>query len=176
MPDRVTSSKRHHAIPRLRALLIGLLLTTAAFSAQAAMGYPGTHTDTTRYRYPVLLQRLIAAVKAHHMVVVARVSASRGAAVRGIKIPGNAVVMVFRNDFAVTMLKDSVSAGIEAPLRIYVTANRHGTADLTYRTPSAVFAPYHNPALNRLARTLDPILAAIVRSAAGPGARPGHLS
>ncbi len=176
MPNRVTPYERRHALRRPGSILIGLLLTATAFSAQAAMGYPGTHTDTTRYRYPVLLQRLIAAVKAHHMVVVARVSASHGAAARGITIPGNAVVMVFRNDFAVTMLKDSVAAGIEAPLRIYVTANRHGTADLTYRTPSAVFAPYHNPALNRLARTLDPILAAIVRSAAGPGARPGHLS
>ena len=71
--------------------------------------------------------------------------------------------------------KDSVAAGIEAPLRIYVTANRQGTADITYRTPSAVFAPYRNLALNRLAHTLDPIFAAIVQSAAGPKARPSRL-
>ena len=176
MPECTTSCKRRRTIRRFDSLFIGLLLTATALSAQAAVGYPGTHTDMTRYRYPALLQRLIAAVKAHHMVVVAQVSASHGAAARGVKIPGNAVVMVFRNDFAVTMLKDSVAAGIEAPLRIYVTANPNGTADITYRTPSAVFAPYHNPALNRLARTLDPIFAAIVRSAAGPGGRPVRLS
>ena len=174
MPNGTTHINRRLS-RRLVPALIGLSLTATALVAQAATGYPGTHTDWTPYRYPVLLKRLIAAVKAHHMMVVARASASRGAAARGITIPGNAVIMVFRNDFAVTMLKDSVAAGIEAPLRIYVTANRQGTADITYRTPSAVFAPYHNLALNRLAHTLDPIFAAIVQSAAGPKARPSRL-
>ncbi len=176
MPHRTTKHDGYRPPRHPVRGLVGLFLASAAIGAQAAIGYPGTHTDQTRYRYPVLLARLIASVKAHHMAVVAKASASRGAAARGVKIPGNAVIMVFRNDFAVTMLKDSVAAGIEAPLRIYVTANGHGTADITYRTPSAVFAPYHNPALNRLAHTLDPIFAAIVRSAAGPGAKPAHLS
>lgn len=53
------------------------------------------------------------------MTVVARASASRGAASRGVTIPGNAVVEVFRNDYAVRMLNESVAAGYEAPLRFY---------------------------------------------------------
>ena len=35
--------------------------------------------------------------------------------------------MVFRNDYAVRMLQASVPAGIEAPLRLYVTENADGT-------------------------------------------------
>lgn len=155
---------------RLRIALTVLLTCTIGI-AQASPGYPGTRTEITHYPYRVLLSRLRRAIKAHHMAIVAEASASQGAKARGITIPGNAVIMVFRNDFAVTMLKDSVAAGIEAPLRIYVTANAHHTADITYRTPSAVFAPYHNTKLNALTKRLDPILAAIVRSAAGPGAQ-----
>ena len=156
-------AKRYRGLKRSSPIL-GLFLMSLAGLAQAHMGYPGTRTEVTHYPYPVLLARLKMAVKAHHMVVVAQASASHGAAQRGIKIPGNAVVMVFRNDFAVTMLKDSLAAGIAAPLRIYVTANSHGTADITYRTPSAVFAPYHNRQLNALAQKLDPIFAGIVQS------------
>jgi uncharacterized protein (DUF302 family) len=84
-----------------------------------------------------------------------------------VKIPGNAVVMMFRNDLAVRLLAASVPAGIEAPLRIYVTENADGTATLRYRAPSAVFAPYRHPEVERLARELDAILARIVNDAAG---------
>jgi len=75
--------------------------------------------------------------------------------------------MVFRNDFAVRMLKASVPAGIEAPLRIYVTENPDGSASLTYREPSAVFAPYGSPALDEIAKELDAVFRNIVRDAAG---------
>lgn len=40
--------------------------------------------------------------------LVAQASASRGAAARGVKIRGNLVLMVFRNDYAVRMLAASV--------------------------------------------------------------------
>jgi uncharacterized protein (DUF302 family) len=101
------------------------------------------------------------------MGLVAQASASRGAAARGVKIPGNAVLMVFRNDYAVRMLEASVPAGIEAPLRLYVTENPDGTASITYRLPSAVFAPYGSGELDRMAKELDVIFRSIVRDAAG---------
>lgn len=41
------------------------------------------------------------------MFVVTRACASCGAAQRGITIPGNTVIGVFRNDFAVRMLEAS---------------------------------------------------------------------
>lgn len=75
--------------------------------------------------------------------------------------------MVFRNDYAVRMLEASVPAGIEAPLRIDVTENDDATASLTYRKPSAVFAPYRSAALDAMARELDILFDDIVRGAAG---------
>ncbi len=134
--------------------------------ADSTMPYPGTQTVPSKYSFNQLLPRLEHAIDANKMGLVAQASASSGAAARGIKIPGNAVLMVFRNDYAVRMLKASVASGIEAPLRLYVTENKNGTASVTYRTPSAIFAPYGNSQLNALAHELDPILAKIVNDAA----------
>ncbi len=88
-----------------------------------------------------------------------------GAASRGVTIPGNLVVGVFRNDYAVRMLEASVPAGIEAPLRFYVTENPDGTASLTYREPTAVFAPYGVSELDAMAAELDPIWQRIAEQA-----------
>jgi len=110
--------------------------------------------------------RLKKAIADNKMGLVAQASASQGAAARGAKIPGNAVLMVFRNDYAVRMLAASVPAGIEAPLRLYVTENSDGTASITYRRPSAVFAPYGSARLDAMASELDPIFEKIVNDAA----------
>lgn len=117
--------------------------------------------------FHVLVTRVEKAVADHKMGLVSQASASRGAAARGIRIAGNAVLMVFRNDYAVRMLQASVPAGIEAPLRIYITENSDGAASLTYRMPSAVFAPYRNRALDEMAKELDVIFQNIVRDASG---------
>jgi len=60
-----------------------------------------------------------------------------------------------------------VPAGIEAPIRFYVTENANGTASLTYRTPSAVFTPYQSEKLNAMAAELDPIFERIAHDAVG---------
>jgi uncharacterized protein (DUF302 family) len=140
----------------------------AAWSAWAEVPAPhaGTTTLATRHGFDVLVTRVEQAVQANKMGFVAMASASRAAAARGVKIPGNAVVMVFRNDYAVRMLEASVPAGIEAPLRIYVTENPDGTASLTWRRPSAVVAPYGSPKLDAMAKELDPVFEAIVKDAA----------
>lgn len=135
-------------------------------AADSSAPHPGTTTLMTRHGFDALVSRVEKAVADHKMAVVAQASASRGAATRGVKIPGNAVIMVFRNDYAVRMLNASVPAGIEAPLRIYVTETPDGRASLTYREPSAVFAPYRSPALDEMARELDAVFRNIVRDAA----------
>jgi hypothetical protein len=48
----------------------------------------------------------------------------------------------------VTRASASVPAGIEAPIRFYVTESDDGTAALAWRWPSAVFAPYGSEELD----------------------------
>ena len=95
---------------------------------------------------------------------VATTSASRAAA-RGIKIPGNAVVLTFNNQFAVRLLAASVAAGIEAPMAIYVTESAAGRSSVSYKKPSSSQAPYADGALGD---ELDALFAAVVGDAVGP--------
>lgn len=149
------------------ASAVAIAAFTLMFAGQALAQLPGTESIATKHSFDILVERIEQAIAANKMGLVAQASASRGAASRNVKIPGNAVLEVFRNDFAVRMLAASVPAGIEAPLRIYVTENQDRTASITYRKPTAVFAPYGSKALDEMARELDPILERIVRGAAG---------
>ncbi len=147
-----------------RSALVYLVAVLMAGTASAAPA--GTRVLPTSYDFNTLVQRLKHAVEANGVFIVAQASASAGAGAgagrRGIAIPGNYVAGVFRNDLAVRMLEASVPAGIEAPIRFYVTAHADGTATLSYKTPSSVFAPYDGgPELDALARELDALFAKI---------------
>ena len=120
--------------------------------------------DTTK-PFQKFTEDLTAAIKKNKMGLVARASAQAGAESIGVTIPGNQVFMVFRPDFAVRMLKASIEAGFEAPIRIYVVEREGGTAQVSYIKPSDVFAGYNNPELDEMAKELDTIFAAILRDA-----------
>ena len=152
----------------LAGALLMLAVVAAPAGAENPTPYAGTNIIETSHSYADLVARLDAAVTANKMRLVTRASATGGAAKMLNKtIPGNVVVGVSQPDFAVRMLEASVAAGIEAPLRFYITEDADGTATLTYREPSAVFAPYEVPALDAMARELDPIFAKIAKEATG---------
>lgn len=151
----------------LAAMFSGLLLGSPALvQADVAAPYSGTKVIKTSKSYGDMVKSLTAAIKANKMGLVARASATVGAKRIGKTIPGNMVIMVYRPDFAVRMLKASVPAGIEAPIRYYITEDPGtGKATLTYRTPSSVFNPYKNAALDKMAAELDVIFAKIAADA-----------
>ncbi|WP_171231972.1 DUF302 domain-containing protein [Ruegeria sp. HKCCA4812] len=96
----------------------------------------------TQKPYAELVDATKAAIKENGLIVVTQAGPTKAAAARGISIPGNRVIGAFNNDYAVRVLETSVHAMIEAPIRFYVTENKDGTANLLYKTPSFVFAPY----------------------------------
>lgn len=150
--------------------LLGLILLVAAPAQADLMARPGWQVMKTDHGYADLVQRLEQAIADNKMGLVARASATVGAKRMLDKdIPGNTVIGVYRPDFAVRMLEASVAAGIEAPIRFYVTENPDGTATLSYKTPSHVFAPYEDggQALKDLAAELDGIFAQIAAAAVG---------
>lgn len=159
--------------PSLRRFLwlFCLLPLLAGAPATAEMMAPaGWKVMTTAHGYADLVARLEQAIADNKMGLVTRASATVGAKqMLGKDIPGNTVIGVYRPDFAVRMLEASVAAGIEAPIRFYVTENPDGTADVSYKTPSHVFAPYTDggEALKTLAAELDEIFAKIAADAVG---------
>ena len=144
---------------------LALLLSPLSANAGNTAPYSGTQSVATGQPFSTFMENLKAAIKKNKMGIVSQASATKGAASIGKTIAGNHVLMIFRPDFAVRMLEASVAAGIEAPLRLYVTEGADGNATLTYRLPSHVFGVYKVPALDAMAAELDAIVAAIVADA-----------
>ena len=118
--------------------------------------------------YQELIDAVKAAVKANRYGVVTEAGPTGMARSRGIEIPGNRVIGVFNNDVAVRVLALSTAAMIEAPIRMYVTEDEGGTATLSYKTPSLVFAPYMEEGgseLGAIANELDDAFSTIAAAA-----------
>ena len=150
-------------------ILITLIFTPLMASAQSISPRDGWMVFPTNYSYGQLVKRTRSTISKAPIGIVTQASATVGAKNQGIKIPGNIVIGVYRNDYARRMLAASVAAGIEAPIRLYVTENDDKTATLSYKIPSTVFAPYMNEGgkeLDNLAKELDGILMKIAEKAA----------
>jgi uncharacterized protein (DUF302 family) len=147
---------------RAIAILLGLVLSAYATPVDAQASRV---TSVTRAPFAKVAAALEQAVTDQKMGLVCHANAQRAAAGRGVTIKGNQVLMVFRNDFAVRLLNADPAAGFEAPIRIYVYENVDGTTTISYLPPSAVFAGYPNPEVQKVAAELDPIFKAIVDQA-----------
>ena len=148
-------------------LVIGTFLLSSTVAA-AQETRPGWVVYQTKHSFKKMVGKLRGAIKSAKMLTVTRASASAGARGRKITLPGNMIVGVYRNDYAIRMLEASIDAGIEAPIRFYLSENADNTTRLAYRTPSSVFAPYMDEGgdkLKELADELDVVFAQIAKSA-----------
>ncbi|MEO1493961.1 MAG: DUF302 domain-containing protein [Pseudomonadota bacterium] len=155
------------------ALAIVLIAIGLALPVQAGDRIPvreGWAVHQTQMTYEEMLGRMKPAISAEKMGLVTQAGPTGVAKKRGITIPGSRVFGVFNNKFAVRAIRTSISAMIEAPIRMYVTENPDGTATLSYKTPSHVFAPYFDEGgaeLRQIAAELDAIFARIAKGVTG---------
>ena len=152
----------------IRSLLLAAVFAGPAAAAELPDTRPGWVIERTEQGYAELIENVDAAVGASPLKVVTRASATVGAKSLGQDIPGNMVVGVFAPQFAIRLLEASLAAGIEAPLRLYITENPDGSATLSYKTAAHVLAPYAGEGgqrLTALAAELDTILERIVEQA-----------
>ncbi len=147
-------------------IVLAAAMQTFASSA-AAQSERVTHV--VRRPFQEVVTTLQRSIEDHKMALVCEADAQKGAAARGVKIRGNRVLMVFRNDFAVRLLQADPAAGFEAPIRIYAYENADGTTTISYRTPSSVFGAYTHPEVRAVAAALDPVFKAIVEDALAAG-------
>ncbi|MHA3976294.1 DUF302 domain-containing protein [Halovulum sp. GXIMD14794] len=150
--------------------LIPAALALFASAAHAADLTPreGWEVRPTGKTHAELVEATRAAIGESPLAVVTQAGPTGAAASRGIEIPGNLVIGAFNNDFAVKILNLSTAAMIEAPVRFYVTENADGSATLSHKKPSFVFAPYLDEGgeeLEALAAELDALFAGIVEAA-----------
>jgi uncharacterized protein (DUF302 family) len=100
--------------------------------------------------------KLITAVNAYPMGLVAHANGQANCAKKGITVPADQVLEVFRPDYAVKVWAAEKAAGIDIPLRIHLY-EADGKAWVAYRPATEVFKPYANPQLDALGDELDVI-------------------
>ena len=152
-----------------RLLMISAVLLAAFVMPVGAETASGYRIVALKQPFAGLEEKLKAAVLKNGMNAVNRASASDGAKSRGIAIRGDAVIGIFRNDFAVRMLEANVDAGIEAPLRVHLVEEADGTSSIRYYRPSFVFGHYDGEKIRAMGLELDAIIEQIVADTlAGP--------
>ncbi len=147
------------------ASLVCYIASSSDLQAASASPHSGVKLIETKIPFDSFTDRLTSAISKNKMGLVAQACANCGAKSIGVTIPGNRVFMIFRPDFAVRMLAASEAAGIEAPIRLYVTEQPDGTAHLSYRLPSHTFGAYEVTELDKLGAELDVVVAQIVQDA-----------
>ena len=147
------------------AAIAGLLATGPVPAMAQPLASAGYRVVPSTLPFVQLEESAKAAIAKNGMNLVNRASASDGAKGRGVTIRGDAVLGVFRNDFAVRMLAANVDAGIEAPIRLHLVEEPDGTSSIRYYLPSAVFAPYASAAVTAVGRDLDGVFEQIVTEA-----------
>ena len=146
--------------------VLGLILFLApAALAENQHPYSGMVTVETAKPFKKFVKAVRPAIKKNKFNIVGVACANCAAKSLGQTIPGNRVFFFFAPRFAVRMLEASTAAGIEAPIRIYVTENEDGTARVTYRLPSHVFGAYDVEALRVMGMELDRSVTAIISDA-----------
>lgn len=105
--------------------------------------------------------KLSEAVGAVPMGLVAHINGQANAAKKGITVPADQILEVFRPDFAIRVWKAHKPAGLDIPLRIHLY-EADGKTVVAFRTAREVFAPYGKPALDEIAADVDPIFLGIL--------------
>lgn len=147
----------------LRSFALALMLF--AGSPPLAFAQEDKVVLTSKAPFAKVATALEQAIADQRMGLVCHANAQQGAATRGIRILGNQVFLVFRNDFAVRLISADPRAAFEAPIRVYLYENRDGTATLTYLRPSAILKAYPHPEVAKVGAELDPIFEKIAAQA-----------
>jgi uncharacterized protein (DUF302 family) len=149
-------------------IVIAAILAPFTAIAEGISERPGWRVIDTNLGYQPLIDAVKSATEAHEMRVVTEAGPTEAAAKLGTVLPGNRVIGVFHPKYAIRILPLSTAAMIEAPIRFYVTEDADGTAVLSWKTPSFVFAPYLDeagPDLAAIGTELDSVFDAIAADA-----------
>lgn len=108
-------------------------------------------------------EKLLAAVAAYPMGLVAHANGQANCAKKSIAVPADQVLEIFRPDYAMKVWAAEKAAGIDIPLRIHLY-EADGKNWVAYRPAADVFKAYVNPQLDVLAIELDAIFTQLLAS------------
>jgi len=110
-----------------------------------------------------VIEKLLSAVEAEGMRVVAHINGQANAAKIGKTVTADQILEIFRPDFAIRVWEACKPAGLDIPLRIHVYEEGKKTK-VACRMPTEIFLPYESADLMKVAEELDIIFNNILSS------------
>lgn len=123
-------------------------------------------TFTTPLSADEAIEKLLSAVEAENMRVVAHINGQANAAKIGKTVPADQILEIFRPDYAVRVWEACKAAGYDIPLRIHVYEEGDVTR-VACRMPTEVFSPYASDKLMTVGEELNGIFNNILDSVTG---------
>jgi uncharacterized protein (DUF302 family) len=139
------------------------------FPPRAAQGLtmpdPGLVTVASAHTARETMERLLAALKAHNMTVLARIDHAAGAAAAGLPLRATEVVLFGNPKGGTALMQDWQTAGIDLPLKVLVWEDETGKAQLSYNDPQWIahrhgLGPHSAGAVAAMTKALQEIAAA----------------
>lgn len=150
-------------------LMIPLLTLAMVLGAGVAGSLAGdlerTVEKVSAGPFQTTVQQLEAAVKANRLMIVGQMNHQNMLTMMNMKIKGSQTFEVFHPQYGKTLFENEPAAGIVIPLRLYVYERMDGKTVVTAYMPSAAFAPFKHPELDKLGKTLDGLLQNIIEAA-----------
>lgn len=141
------------------AIVMGLLIATLIGSAKFAAAAEDVVQTTVNGPFDTVVTNLKREITAHKLVIVKEVPYQQMLAMVGVNADSIIGFEIFHPRYGKVLYQEDVSAFMDVPLRILVRLSSDNVI-LTYRKPSAVFAPYSG--LGDLGQELDQVFSAIV--------------
>ena len=116
---------------------------------------------TSQCTVETVVDKLLAAVEAANMRIVAHINGQANAAKMGKVVPADQILEIFRPDFAIRVWDACKPAGHDIPLRIHIYESGQDVI-IACRLPSEVFAPFDSAELNTIGEELDSIFNGIL--------------
>ncbi|WP_447973858.1 DUF302 domain-containing protein [Nitrospira sp. Kam-Ns4a] len=146
-------------------MLILTLAVGAGVSHSRAADLERTVEKIANSPFQQTVSQLEAAVKTNRLMVVGQMNHQNMLTMMNRKIKGSQTIEVFHPQYGRALFETNPAAGIAILLRLYVYERADGKTVVTYYKPSAAFAPFRHPELDKLGETQDGILEAIVEAA-----------
>lgn len=145
----------------MRQMIAALLLAGMPLALQAADS--GLQTRTSPYPVGDTLDRLESVLRTKGIKIFARIDHSAEAQAVGLSLPPTQL-LIFGNPKAGTpLMQASPSVGLDLPMKILVSQNSQGQAQVTWNTADYLIqrhglAPSMAPSLNAIAGLIDAAL------------------
>lgn len=147
-----------------KSVSVGFLVIAVALSgvARAQGGDPSRVDKISRSSFSQTLKKLESALKAEHMMIVAKIDHKNMLSMVGAKIRGATTVEFGKPAMGKMLLPMNPAIGLEMPAKIYVYETADGKVVVSYRKVAANFGLYGNPEVTKAGEMTDMIAEKIV--------------